>query len=237
MKRIICLLLALTLCLSLTACKPEEKTAGYPENWETMQSLILKPMDEVKDALQISDDQLEEFEPLHFRILDQYVVYEDAKFELELNPAVMPSEEQRETNSQYDYSELPVSDDPEEMFLLTFVYQVDCDKLEEALPLMERVVSNYTELLGEPDSGNYLETDAEQYFKESEKTGMNGALPTGPYVLEVIWDCTPEDIHTLEYTTRIWIYQRYDEAGEDVIWYHISISYGCRMKPVVGSGN
>ena len=231
MKRFVCLFLVLSFCFIITSCKRAEnkKEVQVPENWEIMQSMILKPMDEVLNTLQIADDQLEELAPLHIRVLDYSVEYAGAIFELELNPSVMPDEEHKEKNSQYDYSELPVPEYPEEEFLQKFLYKSDCDNLEDALALMERLVTNYTDLLGEPDSENYLKNDPQNYFTEAEIIGTS----RGPYKLEVIWDCTPDDIHALEYTTAIWIAQLYDEAGENVIGYRVSISFGCRMKPVV----
>ena len=94
----------------MTGCNNAEKKGKtqFPENWEILQSLILKPMDAVKDTLKITDNQLEEITPMHVRVLDYDVEYAEAQFELELNPSTMPDEEHKEKYNQYDYSELPV---------------------------------------------------------------------------------------------------------------------------------
>ena len=233
MKRFVCFFLILILSLSIAGCNSagEKEETQFPPNWEMLQLMLLKPMDEVMDALQITEDQLKEIAPMHVRVLDYDVEYAGATFELEMNPSRMPDEEDKEKYNQYDYSELPVPEYPEEEFLLTFLYKAKCDNLEEAMALMGKVVANYTELLGKPDSGNYLDKDPQDYFKEAETSGITSGL----YELKVVWDCTPDNIHFLEYTTEISIAPLYNETGETTIGYQVSISAGCRMRPQLKS--
>lgn len=249
MKKVICTLLVITLCCPLFACSSSltdseiqsiknDETNGFqpllPEYAQDLLPQLLTPMDSVNKSMDWTVDQFEPCQGTHLQYMGDPVEFYGQEMVLYLSPAVLPSEEERESmGGLFDFTDLPISKDETHNYLQRFAYVSlfhGEDAISKACEFMSVLDSNFRALYGSPDETAqhaYANQDPKVFFGDME----NDTLNPDKHYLSDIWDITPTDIHGIQYSLIVSTVQYLDEQNEPV--YRVAISYECKMRPLV----
>lgn len=245
MKKVICILLVITLCFPLLACnssssdfkmEPDHTTEmnsfqpSLPEYAKELLPQLLTPMDSVYNSMNWNINQFEPCQVTHLQFTGDPIEFYDQEMILYLTPTLLPSEEQRiQESSFYDFSDLPIPKDETQYFLQRFAYTshfLGENALSAACEFMSVLDSNFRALYGSPDENAqhaYTCYDPVEFFKKTE----TDTISPDQHYLSDIWDITPSDIHGIQYSLIVSLVQYMDD--QNVPEYRVAISYEWKL--------
>ncbi|MCF0134856.1 MAG: hypothetical protein HUJ69_00355 [Lachnospiraceae bacterium] len=207
----------------------EEFEAYEPQGADKLFDLLLKPMSEVCDAMEWTEEDLETVQTTHYKVPAWKDSFFGCDTSLYLSPSIMPTQEQREDpdlSEMFDLSDLPVPAYADEQYLQRYAYVTVFEgdnAMTNACQYMEAVVNNYTAIYGDAlQSGDrsYSRNDAPAFFEAV----MDDTENFDRHSLYEKWELTSGGIKGVEYLLIVSV-SEVRESETEISGYRVAVSY------------